>query len=542
MQARTWPNRHRSEEAERYRREGRWRDRTMAEGLAILMAERPDWVCLVDDAGRYSVTEIDRKARRLAGWFARSGLSRGDVVAFQLPNWHETAVIALAASFLGLVCLPIVPIYRETELRFILADAGAKIFFVPRTFRKFDYAMMGENLKRDLSTLNHVVVVRDGAADDPFETGEVLAGPALGVADEPSMLMYTSGTTGKPKGVVHNVNSLDCEVSNVARWWSLDPERDAALMASPVTHVTGFLFGILMPFALGIRTVLMERWDAQEAVGLIEREEISFTMGATPFLRELLDRAEEQGSALSSLRVFACGGAPVPPELIERAWRHFPELLACRVYGSTEAPTVSLGVASRKDLRAAAGTEGAIVGHDVRIVDDEGNVVAGDGEIVTRGPELMMGYLDPDDDRAAYDGEGYFRTGDIGHLDGDGFLVITGRKKDLIIRGGENISAKEVEDVLHEHPAILEAAVVAMPHARLGETCCAFLRTTGTGLDVAQLSHFLDGRGLARQKHPERVVVVDDLPRTASGKVQKFLLRNWLQEEPGSGQNVQSKC
>jgi acyl-CoA synthetase (AMP-forming)/AMP-acid ligase II len=528
---RNWPNRHLPEEAGRYRRKGLWRDLTMADGLAALLADRSDWVCLVDDAGRYTIEEIDRKARKLAGWFDRSGLACGDVVAFQLPNWHETAVIALAASLLGLVCLPIVPIYREAELRFILEDAGAKVFFVPRTFRNFHYAAMGDNLKRDVPSLVHVVAVRDEAVDDPFEMGEAFVGPARGRAEDPWMLMYTSGTTGKPKGVVHNTNSLDCEVCNVARWWTLDSARDVTLMASPVTHVTGFLFGILMPFALGIRSVLMERWSAEDAVGLVGQEEISFTMGATPFLRELLDRAEAQGSALSSLRIFACGGAPVPPELIERAWRQFPGLLACRVYGSTEAPTVSLGVASRQDLRAAANTEGMIVGHDVRIVDDEGRVVIGDGEIVTRGPEMMMGYLDPEDDQAAYDGDGYFRTGDIAHLDMAGFLVITDRKKDLIIRGGENISAKEVEDVLHEHPAILEAAVVAMPHARLGETCCAFLRSTDTGLDAVQLSRFLDDRGLARQKHPERVVVVAELPRTASGKVQKFLLRKRLQDE-----------
>ncbi len=459
MSTRTWPNRHRAEEADDYRRQGLWRDRTIADGLASLMNDRPDWVCLVDDLGPHTIAEMDRKARRLAGWLERRGLSRGDVVAFQLPNWHETAAIALATSLLGLVCLPIVPIYRETELRFILNSAKARAFFVPRTFRNFDYAAMAENLEREVPSLEHVVIVRDDAGDDPFETGEMSSSPLQGRTDEPWMLMYTSGSTGKPKGVVHHANSLDCEICNVARWWSLDGARDVALMASPVTHVTGFLFGLMLPFALGIRAVLMERWNADDAVALIGREKASFTMGATPFLRELLDRAEAQGSDLASLRVFACGGAPVPPELIERAWRHFPDLLACRVYGSTEAPTVSLGVSSRDDLRAAAFTEGKIVGHDVRITDDRGRMVTGEGEIVTRGPEMMMGYLDPADNEGAYDADGFFRTGDIGRIDAEGMLVITDRKKDIIIRGGENISAKEVEDALHAYPTILEAAV-----------------------------------------------------------------------------------
>lgn len=531
MADRHWPNRITAEEAARYRATGLWRDRTMAQSLALRLTDDADRVCLVDELGRYSYAEIGAKARQLAGWLRVRGLSRGDVVAFQLPNWHEAAVIALATSLLGLVCLPIVPIYREAEVRYILQASGARLIFTPRVFRGFDYGAMAARFVQELPALEAVCLLRAEGEEDPFASAPY-DGPARGRADEPWLLMYTSGTTGYPKGVVHHANSLDCELGHVTGWWNLSAGRDVTLMASPVTHITGFLYAILMPFAYGIPAVLMERWDAVRAVALTDAEAATFTVSATPFLRELIDAAETVGSGLTSLRVFACGGAPVPPDLIRRAWDRYPSLLACRVYGSTEAPTVSLGVASRESLWQAAETDGRIVGHEVRIAGDDGRILATgvEGEILTRGPEMFAGYLDPADNAEAFDAEGFFRTGDLGHVTADGCIVITGRKKDLIIRGGENLSAKEIEDALHRHPDIREAAVVAMSHERLGETCCAFLRTTGAELDVEAVSAFLTTQGLARQKHPEKLVFVEDFPRTASGKVQKYLLRKQLAE------------
>ena len=525
-----------------WRAEGLWRDRSMTQSLALQLDRGADRVCIVDDAGRYSLADMDAMARRLAGWLSGQGLGRGDVVAFQLPNWHEAAAIALACSMLGLVCLPIVPIYRRAEVGYILKVARARVMFVPGVFRGFDHAAMMAGLRAELPDLRAVRVLRGAPAeDDPF-AAPPWQGRAIGTADEPWLLMFTSGTTGRPKGVRHPANTLDCELVNFTRWWGLGP-GDVTLMPSPVTHVTGFLYGLMMPFAFAIPAVLMERWDARRALHLIRSEGVSVTCSATPFLRELLDAAREAGGGLGGLRVFACGGAAVPPDLIARAWAEHPDLIACRVYGSTEAPTVSLGVARRDDLHAAAHTDGHIVGHEVRIVDDAGLALpAGhDGEILTRGPELFQGYLDPADDAAAFDAEGFFRTGDLGHLTADGCIVVTGRKKDLIIRGGENISAKEIEDALHRHPAIREAAVIGIPHPRLGETCCAVLLTDGTALDVAALGAFLDAQGLARQKHPERVVILPDLPRTASGKVQKYLLRQMVAPAAGGAAGGQDR-
>ncbi|MDR5652789.1 AMP-binding protein [Ruixingdingia sedimenti] len=527
-----WP-RHHPDAAAAFRAAGQWRDRSLAQSLALRLAETPGAIAITDDLGAYSYAALDARARALAGWLVARGMRRGDVLAFQLPNWHETAAIALATSMLGLVCLPIIPIYREAEVRFILTASRARLFLCPRSFRNFDHAGLAARMVAEIPTLDAAVLIRDPGAEDPFAHAPWQGAPATDAA-APWLLMYTSGTTGHPKGVVHPANTLDCDLDHTVRWWGLAAGRDAVLMPSPVTHVTGFLYGLMLPFTHGVASRLMERWDAGAAVRIIDAGGATFTLAATPFLRELLDAAADTGSRLPGLRIFACGGAPVPPDLIRRTWAAFPDLLACRVYGSTEAPTVTLGVASRADPGPAAETDGRIVGHEVRVVDDAGRPLppGAEGEIVTRGPEMMAGYLDPADNAGAFDAEGFFRTGDLGHVSADGFVTITGRKKDLIIRGGENLSAKEIEDALHRHPAIREAAVVAMPHPRLGETGCAFLVTDGRNLDLAELSAFLDAQGLARQKHPEKIIIAKDLPRTASGKIQKYLLRAQLAGDP----------
>jgi acyl-CoA synthetase (AMP-forming)/AMP-acid ligase II len=330
-------------------------------------------------------------------------------------------------------------------------------------------------------------------------------------------------------------------LANVSRTWEI-ARGETILMPSPVTHITGYLYGICLPLMQGTSSLLMQRWDAEQAVGLIEDHGAVGTVAATPFLKELASAAGDRGKKLPSLRFFACGGAPVPPDVIYSATAIFGNCTVFRVYGSSEAPTITLGTMVRGSA-VAAETEGYIVGHKVKIVDDGGNVVlAGqEGEILTYGPELMLGYLREQDNGAAYDAEGFFRTGDLGKMQPDGALVVTGRKKDLIIRGGENLSAKEIEDVLHEHPEVQEVAVVAMPHPRLGEAVCAFVvPKPGKIPRLASLIDFLAVRGLARQKFPEHLEVVDTLPRTASGKVQKFILREEIARKLANGHQADS--
>jgi acyl-CoA synthetase (AMP-forming)/AMP-acid ligase II len=301
------------------------------------------------------------------------------------------------------------------------------------------------------------------------------------------------------------------------------------LMPSPVTHVTGYSSGINLCFMSEMQTALMERWDADHAIDIINSIGVTLTLGATPFLQELLAAAKRRGDRLPGLRQFSCGGAAVPPTLVREAQDWFENCVVARVYGSTEVPLVSYGWRDNPEL--AATSDGQLYAFDVRVLDDNGRDVApgADGEIAARGPGMFLGYADREQTLEAHTGDGYFLTGDIGHVTEEGAVVITDRKKDLIIRGGENLSAKEIENVLHRHPGVKEAAVVSMPHERLGEGVCAFVIAVGSEPPSGdELSAFAESQSLARQKIPERYEFVDDLPRTAAGKVRKDRLRKRL--------------
>jgi acyl-CoA synthetase (AMP-forming)/AMP-acid ligase II len=528
-----WITRLTDEEIARHTASGAWRNLTLAD-CATRMAQRaPDRVAVVDGACELTFGQILAQARRLAAAFAAMGLEPGDVVSCQLPNWSEAMVLNLAACLAGLVVNPIVPIYREAEVRYILKDARAKAFFIPRTFRNFDYLAMTLRLRPELPELREIVIVRGDANgctpyDELLESGAQR--PEIAPRADPNAIklaLYTSGTTGSPKGVLHSHNTIMSEIDAVIGFWGIH-DHDVVLMPSPVTHITGYLYALEIAFAAGVKVVFMERWNAAEAVELIARHGVSFSVGATPFLKELVAEVETRGLALPSLRLFMSGGAPVPPELIFRANQVLPGCMSFRVYGSTEAPTVTLGIASRADAQLGATTDGKVVNHEVRLADAQTGapVREGEGEICTRGPEMMLGYTHWAHTQEAFDADGYFHTGDLGYFVGGDYLCVSGRKKDLIIRGGENLSPKEIEDVLHRHPAIKEAAVVAMPHERLGEGVCAFvIPQPGQSVDVPMLAAWLERGGLAKQKFPERVELVEDLPRTASGKVQKNVLR-----------------
>lgn len=517
---------------QRYRASGAWRDQTIAQSARLLLERDPARIAYVAGAQRWPLAGLLGEATALAAALAARGLKAGDVVSFQLPNWVEVAVIDLAAALLGLVVNPIVPIYREGELAFMLADCRAKALFVPETFRGHDYLAMAQRLARDLPELGLVASVR-AVAPGP-DSYEALAGagappPRWPTVDPDAvkMLLYTSGTTGRPKAVLHSHNTSASVLQRAFAHWG-QREGETVLMASPVTHVTGFGYGVELPLVCGSTTVFMERWNAAEAVDLIEAEQVVMTMGATPFLHELLAETERRGRRLTSLRSYACGGAAVPPELIRKAQRQLERCRAFRVFGSSEAPLVSLGFVGAGQEDLAAETDGQVVGYEVQVRDDEGRVLPPgvEGEICVRGPSLFLGYADAQQTADSVDAEGFFATGDLGHVSAEGALTISGRKKDLINRGGEKISAREVEDLLHRHPAIEEAAVVAMPHARLGETVCAYaiLRPEST-LSFEELIAYVDAAGVARQKYPEALVLVDQFPRTAAGKVRKDQLR-----------------
>lgn len=525
---------------------GEYRNITLAEVALDKAASVPDEVAIhLEDDSTVTFGSIVDEARRLATALTELGLRQGDVVSFQLPNWRESVAVDIAVSLLGLVINPVIPIYRDRELAFILDDADARVLFIPDQFRRCDYPEMIRRLRADLPRLEQVVVVREERDhDDMLSYDKLVAdatprpGPGVKVnPDDVKIVMYTSGTTGRPKAVMHSHNTLTRALDNSCEGWEMGA-GDVMLMPSPVTHITGFVNGIELPFFTEAKSAFMERWDVNLAMEYIPRVGATACVSATPFLQELVHCAEERGAGLPSLRLFACGGASVPPSLIRATHRVLDNCRAFRVYGSTEAPLVTVGFRKPEEEDLAAETDGRYFNWEVRVLDDDGNVLpqGRDGEIVVRGSAMMLGYKDAGQTREALTDDGFFRTGDIGHLTPEGAIVITDRKKDIIIRGGENLSAREIEDMLYSHPGILEAAVVAMPHERLGEGVCAFLvMEPGAGaLDLETLKPYLEENRLAKQKWPERIEVVAELPKTASGKVRKDVLRQQIKSRPAS--------
>jgi cyclohexanecarboxylate-CoA ligase len=506
---------------------GVWPDVTLGSHLDDAAGDTASGLAVVDGATRLDYGELRARVGAVAAALADAGVQRGDVVTVELPNWWEALVAMHAILRIGAVVNPVVPIYRDREVGFILHQARPRVVIVPHRFRGFDYVEMLQRLSPEATTL--VVVRPEGPLPEGFSSFDEYVRHPGTVADSARpddicLLLYTSGTTADPKGVLHNHRTLGYENGSIVNLFGLGA-GDTVFMPSPVTHITGFLYGLLMPPMLRVPSVLLDVWDPEVAAGLVEQETCRLSVGATPFLQGLTDAY----SSPSSLRTFLCGGADVPPELVRRA-RSVLGATVVRVYGSSEFPTFSCG-GPTDDLSIAAETDGLPIGPvEGRLGDVDG---AGVGELVVRGPDLFLGYLDGSLNEDAFTTDGYFRTGDLATLGPRGAVTIMGRKKDVIIRNGENISAKEIEDLLYEHPAVREVAVVAMPDPVVGERACAFIvPVADTEPTLAELCRFLDEQRIARQKLPERMIVLDELPKTASGKVQKFVLRDRARQQP----------
>ncbi|MFT0170344.1 AMP-binding protein [Paraburkholderia mimosarum] len=483
--------------------------------------------------GAYTCTTqaLLREARAICKALRAIGLRRGDVIAIQLPTQRETALLYLAALEIGAVLVPIVHIYGPAEVGFILRQSRARFLCVADLWCGTDYLERVAALG-DPPDLERVIVVGDRAPSNGVTFGALqrLAAtthdqhPAEAPAPEDiCLLLYTSGTTASPKGVQHSHRTVGAE-------WQI-PFIDGPgpyLTPFPAGHIAGFNF-LLRPFVTGTEMVFMDRWDASLAARLIEEHRVRLS-GGTPFhLQGLLDAARHDGRSLASLVSYGLGGTGVTPEHVALA--DHAGFTGTRAYGLTEHSTVSVGWAdSPFDVRA--NTDGRVQpGSQVRVVDElDRDVPAGhDGEILIKGPELFVGYTDTALNAAAFTRDGWFRSGDIGHLDEASCLTITDRKKDIVIRGGENISSLEVERVLATHPAVRDVAVVAQPDARYGERVCAVVVLhEHTALDLSAVQNHFAAAGVAKQKTPEHLCIVEELPRTPSGKVRKGDLRKQL--------------
>jgi acyl-CoA synthetase (AMP-forming)/AMP-acid ligase II len=478
-----------------------------------------------------TLAELHERGVRVATALGELGLRRGDFIACQVPNWVEGAILYHAALTLGLVVVPIVHIYGPAEVGYILDRTGARVLVIPDAWRNVDYVTRVAAMEQRAS-LDHVIVIGDSSPDWGIGFGELEnRGPLAPVRDvEPDdvcMVMFTSGTTARPKGVQHTHNTL---LSEVRSWGLPDPSvaKDVHLSPYPAGHMGGVL-GLARAFLSGGTSIMIDAWDPERAVDLVLAHGVTAFASTPYFLRTLMDAAEARGESLPTLKEVNMGGAGVPPDLVRDAdrlgWGAF------RTYGSTEHPTTTTARAGDPvELRAT--TDGRTApGTEVRIIDDDGSDVAlgCPGEVASRGPELFVGYFDEADDIGAFLPGGWFRTGDIGVLDQAGRLTIVDRKKDIIIRGGENISSQEVESILGEIPSIAEVAVVAMEDKEMGERVGAFVVTReGDTITLKTIrEHFL-AAGVARQKIPEHLMIVDSLPRTALGKVKKAELRSRL--------------
>jgi acyl-CoA synthetase (AMP-forming)/AMP-acid ligase II len=519
--------------ARRWRASGDWTGRTIASYAAERLQREPDRVLIVEGDTELTVKTLYESAQRLAGWFVQQGLVPGDVVSFQLPNWWEAAVIDLAACMTGVVVNPIVAINRDAEVTYMLNESRTRVMFVPQVFRKHDYAEMLRRIAPSLSAPPRVVVLRGEPGEFESFDAVLRSTPPLLQSrtvdpDAVKLLMYTSGTTGRPKGVLHSHNTILADCVKMKPVMQLEAP-DRVFCPSPLTHVTGYLWLLTMPWYGGLTAVTLDTWQPRQAFDLLQRHGCALMLGATPFLQDLLAIVRESGETLSALRYYLCGGASVPPSLIYEAAERFPICIPWRNFGATEATTMTCCPRTRAEIHLGAETDGRLYRAEVKMVGlDSGLPVAPgeEGEICVREPSMALGYARVADNEGAYDEDGYFLMGDLGKLVEGDHIVCTGRKKDLIIRSGENISAKEIEDVLFRSNGIAEAAVVAMPSRKTGEAICAFIvPAPGERVDVAAVDAMMRAAGLARQKTPEHVQLVEALPKTASGKVRKDVLR-----------------
>jgi acyl-CoA synthetase (AMP-forming)/AMP-acid ligase II len=521
-----------------YRRLGYVSDMTMSssvERAARLWGSRP---AVAQADVKMTHREVLGLVERAAAWLSGAGIRPGDIVCWQTPNWWEAHLLGLAIWHVGAVSAPIAPFYREHELRQVIEEVRPAAVISAESFRGFAHAEAFDDLLAEtgLDKIPRILLRGSRCGWTPFDDVVChlrrLSSAKTG-ADDPCLVLFTSGTTSRAKAAVHSSRTLLAETRQLADAWGLGWE-DVAYMAAPLQHITGLLNAMTIPLLVGACAVLADRWEPRRAVRDIVAHQVTYSAGATVFLQELTDAARDARIRLP-LRMFACGGASVPRAVMERSEEQ--GIPAARVYGMTELPTVT--VMNRADpFDRRAQTDGAVApGVEVRVIDDQSNSLAtgSEGELLVRGPERMLGYLDPEANGTALDDAGWFRTGDIGVVDEAGFVTITGRLKDVINRGGEKFSARDIEDLLAAHPAVRQAAVVAGLDARFGEVPVAFVVLgDNENASAGELAEFLHTAGLARQKTPVAWHVVEALPMTPSGKVKKFELVATAQAAKGT--------
>ncbi|PCJ19449.1 MAG: cyclohexanecarboxylate-CoA ligase [Gammaproteobacteria bacterium] len=522
--------------------QGFWSDQTLLHYFENAVQKHPDQLAIVDtnsetqQGTRISYRELSEQVDQIALALINLGIQKQDVVSFQLPNWWQFTAIHLACLKVGAISNPLMPIFRQRELIYMLGFAESKLLIIPDQFRGHDFVAMMEDIRPDLPALRHIFAI-GGQDDISFEKNLLqhdlknksdltteLEKRTIG-ANDVIQLVYTSGTTGKPKGVMHTSNTILSAVHPLLKRLKLD-SCDTLFMGSPLAHQTGFLYGVIAPIVLQTKVALLDIWSAKQGWQIIQQENASFTMASTPFLSDLVASPVAQESNSERFKTFVCGGAPIPRAIARKANQDL-NLNVISVWGMSENGAVTSSCIEDDDEKIFNTDGKALDGMEVRVIDTQGNLTptGQEGLLQARGAFTFVGYLKQPQ---AYllDADGWFDTGDLAKMDKDQYIRISGRTKDIIIRGGENIPVVEVENLLYKHDAIQDVAVVAMPHERLGEIGCCFITLMDhCSLNFDELKNYLAQQKLAKNYWPERLEILNEIPRTPSGKIQKFQLR-----------------
>ena len=553
------------QEIENYYAAGLWSADTFHDLLVQRVETSPDKVFATDGTRSLTFRQLFDGAQRLAVGLHRQGWRAGDAAAVQLPSWVEFVQVLAALSRIGVIAVPIMPIYRREEVGYVASNAEIRGVFTPATFKKFNYLDMYLGLRQEHPDLTIVVIRPDSAADAIInaddsvfslqgleaDTDDDSARAELGDRpgpDEPFVIVYTSGTTSRSKGCVHTFNTYCAGARALIAPFGYT-EADVQFGPSPVAHTTGLVTSVLVPMLTGASTHLMAEWDPVRGIDEIQRFGCTAAVTAPTFLHGLLSEYDAQRHDLSTLRLWVCAGAPIPAAVVERSSATLPDVKVLSLYGRSENLVTTTCSVDDDVSRALTSDGSAVPGSEVTIVDVEGNEVprGTEGDIAYRGPAHMIEYLaNPEETAALFTADGLSKSGDLGVMTEDGYVRVTGRTKDIVIRGGMNISVREIEDNLADHPDLQASSCVGMPDERLGERVCCYVVTAqgATTPTLDDLRNFLLSHGMPIQKTPERVVAVDALPMTATGKVLKQELRKdierRLEAEAGRAHEVAS--
>ncbi len=537
-----------AERKKMYYERGYWTSRTLTDAWDERVARSGDRPYVKDSYVDYATySEIDDRASRLATWLHNQGVSNGDVVSFQIPKWIEFCVVYVACLKVGAVMHPIAVNFNEKDLEANLNKVGSSIYIGPTRYHAKDYerqfhaiGKLPAEFKAALFIDKDAPATIEGDASyyETIASSRPFCQPSPSKSDEAACILTTSGSTGAPKSALFTHNNI--LFSETAYLSVLDlTEDDVMWMPSPLNHATGFFHGLIAVMLLGGRTVLQQHYSPENAVELLNAEGCTWSHGATPFIYDMLHYLDETCTDLNTMRLYLCGGAPVPPSLIEQAHRY--GILLCESYGSTEScPHVY--VPPEKCLEWDGRWSGiAYDGIEVKVVDANRQEVerGTQGEEASRGPHQFVGYLgDPERTDKALDDEGWFYSGDLCTEDSEGRIRINGRIKEIIIRGGENLSANEIDANLNRCPGIGDHATIGMPDERMGERICTFAVAKEGRPSLEDITAYLESQNVPKRLWPERIEFIDRIPHTATGKVQRFKLAEELTRRMNSEAKV----